>query len=103
MRMFIETKVHSSAVASGPPQIRRTLLNLRSGMKQFIFIISLGLFFEINSARASFFKPPEPNKYEGDKPYTPTRLEWLTTYNQNECGIWLNLSFIFRPPLSRQA
>lgn len=43
-----------------------------------------------SSAHASFYKPPQPDKYEGDKPYTPTRLEWLTAYNQNECGVWLN-------------
>ena len=43
-----------------------------------------------SSAQATFFKPPQPDKYEGDKPYTPTRLEWLTAYNQNECGVWLN-------------
>lgn len=42
------------------------------------------------SAHANFYKPPQPDKYEGDKPYTPTRLEWLTAYNQNECGVWLN-------------
>jgi hypothetical protein len=42
------------------------------------------------AAQASFYKPPQPDKYEGDKPYTPTRLEWLTAINQNECGAWLN-------------
>lgn len=39
---------------------------------------------------AGFYEPPQPDKYEGDKPYTPTRLEWLTAYAQNECGVWLN-------------
>lgn len=42
------------------------------------------------SSYAGFYKPPEPEKYEGDKSYSPTRIEWLTAYNQNECGLWLN-------------
>jgi hypothetical protein len=52
-----------------------------------VFLIIL---FLAGSVLASFYKPPQPDKYGGDKPYTPTRLEWLTAYNQNECGIWLN-------------
>ena len=59
-------------------------------MKKIYIFLTLILFFQVNAARAGFYKPPEPDKYEGDKPYTPTRLEWLTVFNQNECGMFLN-------------
>jgi len=52
--------------------------------------IILAILILATSAQASFYKQPQPDKYEGNKPYTPTRLEWLTAYNQNECGVWLN-------------
>lgn len=53
-------------------------------------LLLLTLLLVGSSAHATFYKQPEPDKYEGDKPYTPTRLEWLTAHNQNECGVWLN-------------
>ncbi len=32
----------------------------------------------------------EPEKSEGDRPYTPTRIEWLLVEYRNECATWLD-------------
>lgn len=58
-------------------------------MKQ--FFIFLVLFSSAASiAQNPFSKTVEPSKYEGDKPYTPTRMEWVVSEYRNECGVWLN-------------
>lgn len=48
------------------------------------------LMFIASTATATFYKAPQPTKFEGDQPYTPTKLEWLTTYESNECQTWLS-------------
>ena len=41
------------------------------------------------STLADFAHTVEPERFEGDKPYTPTRIEWLVAEGRNECGFWL--------------
>jgi hypothetical protein len=40
-------------------------------------------------AQTPFSRKLDPEKYEGDKPYTPTRIEWLLVEYRNECSVWL--------------
>ncbi len=54
-----------------------------------IFFLIFSMIFPMKGFAGSYLAP-QPEKFEGDKPYTPTRLEWLTSYYQNECGLWLN-------------
>ena len=56
------------------------------------FIILLSLTISISGqlfAQTTFTKKVDPAKYEGDKPYTPTRIEWLLVEYRNECNLWL--------------
>ena len=47
-------------------------------MKRKISLILLVAFFSNQLfAQTPFTKKLDPAKYEGDKPYTPTRIEWL--------------------------
>ncbi len=57
---------------------------------KFIIFLSLSIFFSNQLfAQTPFTKKLDPAKYEGDKPYTPTRIEWLLVEYRNECNLWL--------------
>lgn len=58
-------------------------------MKHLLLLILVLMTFAETYAQTPFTRKIDPEKYEGDKPYTPTRMEWLLVEYRNECGVWL--------------